>query len=154
MRILVGGVIGALLVAPPGWALVLCQKKSGTVAVRTECKKKETLVDPVALGLQGPKGDTGAKGDPGDPATLPASEAWHDVGLTVGEPQFGSNWQNNDAALPVGFYKDPLGIVRLKGGALPTSVGSARIFTLPVGYRPGVTLTITGLGCGTGAVFI
>jgi hypothetical protein len=119
--------------------------------VRAECRKRETLLDPAALGLQGPQGP---KGDPGDPASLPPSEAWHDVGLTVGEPQFGSNWANNDGTRPVGFYKDPLGIVRLKGGALPTMVGSARIFTLPAGYRPSVNLTMTGLGCGTGAVFV
>jgi hypothetical protein len=33
-------------------------------------------------------------------------------------------------------------------------VGSSRIFTLPAGYRPSEILTLVGLGCGTGAVFV
>jgi hypothetical protein len=36
---------------------VLCQRRSGVVVVRpAECKKRETRLDPVALGLQGPAG--------------------------------------------------------------------------------------------------
>ena len=34
-----------------------------------------------------------------------------------------------------GFYKDPLGVVHLKG-VLASSVGSGTAFTLPPGYRP------------------
>jgi hypothetical protein len=54
-------------------ALVLCAPKSGVGAlkVRDACKKKETLIDPAAVGLvgapgaegpQGPKGDQGEQG--------------------------------------------------------------------------------------------
>ena len=43
-------------------AAVLCRTSTGLVAVRDACKRGETQLDPVALGLQGPKGD---KGDPG-----------------------------------------------------------------------------------------
>jgi len=39
-------------------AAVLCAPKSeqGSVSVRTECKKNEVQLDPVALGLRGPTG--------------------------------------------------------------------------------------------------
>jgi hypothetical protein len=47
------------------FAAVLCSKKSGAVVLRDACKKKETAIDPTGLGLQGPKGDTGAQGVPG-----------------------------------------------------------------------------------------
>jgi len=74
MRTLVVGLIGALLVTSTARAaLVLCQKKSGAVFVRSACKKKETPLDPVALGLQGPPGNTGAKGDPGPPGPFPTT---------------------------------------------------------------------------------
>jgi hypothetical protein len=69
-------------------ALVLCAKKSGDVALRATCRKKETAVDlsqlgaPGSQGSPGPRGDPGPTGDrgpqgdpgpPGDPATaLPA----------------------------------------------------------------------------------
>jgi hypothetical protein len=46
-------------------AAVLCQKKSGAVFVRAACKRKEKALDPVALGLVGPRGDAGPQGPPG-----------------------------------------------------------------------------------------
>ncbi len=48
-------------------AAVLCTRAagSGTVRVRDTCRANETPVDPVALGLQGPKGDPGIPGAPG-----------------------------------------------------------------------------------------
>src|SRR5690242_11485519 len=42
-------------------AKVLCARPSGTLKIRDACRSRETLVDPVALGLQGPPGP------PGDP---------------------------------------------------------------------------------------
>lgn len=48
-------------------AAVLCAPQSGegTVKVRASCKANETLLDPVALGLQGPPGPPGPQGPPG-----------------------------------------------------------------------------------------
>ncbi len=46
-------------------AAVLCAPRSGAVSVREACKKNETQLDPVALGLQGPRGPKGNTGDPG-----------------------------------------------------------------------------------------
>ncbi|GEM_PF-2361262 len=73
MRSGVGWIVAAVLVAGPAWAAVLCEKKSGAVYVRTACKKKEVAVDAAALGLQGPKGDTGSPGGPGPTASTFAS---------------------------------------------------------------------------------
>ena len=55
----------SLALGAPAMGEVLCAKKSGALSVRTACKKKETLVDPVSLGLQGPKGDKGDAGAAG-----------------------------------------------------------------------------------------
>lgn len=56
--------------AAPTWAAVLCQKRSGVIAVREACKKKETPLDLAQFGAVGP---TGAEG-PGGPAGLNAWE--------------------------------------------------------------------------------
>jgi len=59
--------------AMPSWAVVLCAKtrKDGTfnstVRIRETCRKKETQLDPAALGLQGPPGQDGAPGENGAP---------------------------------------------------------------------------------------
>ncbi len=63
MRIGVVVVVLALTVAP-SFAAVLCSTRSGDLKVRDTCRRGETQVDPVALGLEGPPG---AKGDPGQP---------------------------------------------------------------------------------------
>ena len=44
---------------------VLCTGRGGILRVRDACKPRETRVDPVALGLQGPPGPPGAPGQPG-----------------------------------------------------------------------------------------
>jgi hypothetical protein len=58
----------AFLIAIATWqsadAKVLCSRHSGTVVVRDACRPSETLLDPVALGLQGPAGPPGPPGDP------------------------------------------------------------------------------------------
>lgn len=53
-------------------ALVLCAPKDGegSVKVREACKKNETQLDPVALGLQGPPGPKGDTGNPGPPGPM------------------------------------------------------------------------------------
>jgi hypothetical protein len=77
--------------------------------------------------------------------------AWREVG-TAGQPGYDQQcslscwpeWENyHDSFSSAAFYKDPLGVVRLKGlikyhgfAAVMTCDGT-RIFTLPTGYRPG-----------------
>ncbi|MDX6510947.1 MAG: hypothetical protein QOE36_451 [Gaiellaceae bacterium] len=83
-------------------------------------------------------------------------EAWHDVG-TAGQPAFATGfvgghqgvWQNpfESGDAPVAFFKDPFGVVHLKGltcfhqdgesGCNPSILtDDAVLFQLPAGYRP------------------
>src|SRR5436305_12765276 len=50
-------------------AAVLCKTSTGLVAVRDACKRGETQLDPVALGLQGPPGPQGPPGVQGPPGS-------------------------------------------------------------------------------------
>jgi hypothetical protein len=96
-------------------------------------------------GAQGPKGDTGAtgapgaqgaKGDQGPAGLLVTVEAWHEVG-TSGEPAFATGWQNFNAPVTTAaFYKDPFGVVHLKGWVSGNTSTGTIIFTLPESYRP------------------
>jgi hypothetical protein len=86
------------------------------------------------------------------------SERWREVG-TPGQPGFllfeGSHvWTNlGGVHNTVAFYRDPLGVVHLKGVAkciLQDNCSTASIFTLPPEYRPAAqeafpVLTGTGL---------
>jgi hypothetical protein len=70
------------------------------------------------------------------------SEPYHEVGAP-GEPGFGTNWENfQPTSASTGFYKDPLGIVHLKGTISAIGLGSEAAFTLPEGYRPAKILRI------------
>lgn len=101
----------------------------------------------VGPGPQGPKGDTGGN------ATVPM-DTWHLIG-DAGEPAFTAGWVNYDNNLPspgaanagrwASFTKDPLGRVMLSGCVKAGTV-TATMFTLPVGYRPAV-----GVSVGVGA---
>lgn len=54
--------LGLSLGARAADAAVLCSSKKGAVFVRDACKRKEKVVDPVALGLRGPSGEQGPAG--------------------------------------------------------------------------------------------
>jgi hypothetical protein len=60
-------------------------------------------------------------------------EAWQTPTLLNGWVNYGSVYA------PAGFYKDPLGIVHLRGGVKSGTIG-LNVFTLPVGYRPAFDL--------------
>jgi hypothetical protein len=63
------------------------------------------------------------------------SEAWHEVG-TDGEPKLHPQYRADKTPA---FYKDPLGVVYLRGVLQETgerSAPSVALFTLPAGYRP------------------
>jgi hypothetical protein len=91
-----------------------------------------------ANGVPGPGGPAGTRGETGPTGSVAAPEAFHEVG-TLGSPGFENGWKNYDPAHydTAAFYKDPLGVVHLKGtvGDGPSN-SSSIIFTLPVGYRP------------------
>jgi hypothetical protein len=79
-------------------------------------------------------------------AKLATSEPYHEVG-TAGEPGFQSGWPNASSVFSsAAFYRDPLGVVHLKGFIQGSSVSLA--FTLPPGYRPSKDLFLPAAGVG------
>ena len=71
-----------------------------------------------------------------------SAEAWHEVGAS-GEPGFQSGFSNyRDVSTAnwstAAFYKDPYGVVHLKGTVKSGSdlIGGSPVFTLPSDYRP------------------
>jgi hypothetical protein len=54
-------VVGLLAVPAAPAESLLCKKRNGALVVRDSCKRKETILDPAAVG-GGPKGDAGAAG--------------------------------------------------------------------------------------------
>jgi hypothetical protein len=86
-------------------AAVLCATKKGAVKLREACKPKETAIDPVALGLQGPKGDKGDSGAAGTPGVGLIT-----LGQTVGNVPLG-------ATLTV--------VAATNGADAPTALGGA-----------------------------
>jgi hypothetical protein len=104
--------------------------------------------------------------------TVDGSEEWREVGA-AGQPNFDicisdfiPCWQNFPGEIhnTVAFYKDPLGVVHLKGVAkcdftdcLAAPSSEAFIFTLPPGYRPAkqeVFPSLTNVGGGLARVDI
>ncbi len=76
------------------------------------------------------------QGQPASAFASSQSEAYHEVGAP-GEPQFENGWANFDSAnfSTAGFYKDPFGVVHLKG-TLVNATDNSIAFQLPPGYRP------------------
>lgn len=64
------------------------------------------------------------------------TEPYHEVGAR-GEPAFSPGWSNTIPATEstAAFFKDPFGVVHLKG-IVRRSGGDSTIFFLPAGYRP------------------
>jgi hypothetical protein len=77
---------------------------------------------------------TGTYPNPG----LASAESEHEISST-GEPGFQNTWTNYDPVNyeKAAFYKDPYGVVHLKGVVASGSTGTG--FVLPAGYRPALT---------------
>ena len=75
-------------------------------------------------------------------ADLASLDEWHYVG-EAGEPAFGTDWGNAEAAENnLGFRIREAGVVDIQGYVKVTnpSASQAIIFTLPTGYRPSGTV--------------
>ena len=80
---------------------------------------------------------------------VPEVEPWHEVG-GAGEPAFEGGFDNDATEhsritpTTVAFYKDPFGVVHLRGAALTRTASISgqwsTVFTLPAGYRPPATV--------------
>jgi hypothetical protein len=141
----------AIFIALGGTALATSVSSTTKVVTAPRAQIAKSRRGP--RGPQGPPGPQGPQGIQGQvgPATGPAGggltgnypnptlappEAWHEVGST-GEPPFQNSWVNLDSSglATAAFYKDPFGVVRLKGIVSGGTVSTA-VFTLPAGYRP------------------
>jgi len=116
--------------------------------------------DQGSTGAQGATGTQGATGAQGQAGPLVTPEAWHEVGAT-GEPAFTDGWINSTDTgdTTTAFYKDPFGVVHLKGaigdGAASTpTVSGPAVFVLPSGDRPTkfACFPTIGVTYGTGAI--
>jgi len=69
------------------------------------------------------------------------SESYHEVN-SAGEPPFENGWANRGMGnSTAAFYRDPLGVVHLKGRIFNAADGTVA-YTLPAGYRPSQALTL------------
>lgn len=72
-------------------------------------------------------------------------EAWREIG-SAGQPVFENGWINvGGAAATAAFYKDPDGVVHIKG-LIRSGANTAVAFTLPAGYRPAQDLRFVQTG--------
>lgn len=80
------------------------------------------------------------------------SEAWHVVGSDPLGANFAGTWTNFGGGLSVAaYYRDPFGVVHLKGQVAGGTVGTT-IYGLPPGYRPSERLDVAvGTAAGDGA---
>jgi hypothetical protein len=70
----------------------------------------------------------------------------------AGEPAFENGWANLSAEEGfVGFWKDPFGLVHLRGAAFHSGEGGASAFVLPPSFRPTDVVSMPA-GIGGGAV--
>jgi hypothetical protein len=167
-----GGAFAATSFVGPKGQIRACVGKKGKLTLAKAgkgCGKGKRAVVWNQKGVAGPRGVAGPPGSPGSPGRgIEGSEAWHEVGHP-GEPAFVTgvscngghpcHWANSsDSAFGItnevaptttAFYRDPLGVVHLKGAPCVvdlltsdcesgTSVpfGGTPIYTLPAGYRP------------------
>lgn len=78
---IVGLLVIPLSMAGAAEAATLCSlKKGGPIFLRDACKKRETALDPVALGLQGPTGPKGDQGPQGPPVAGACTPTYTDNG--------------------------------------------------------------------------
>jgi hypothetical protein len=139
-----------------------CVSRSGILTVKRpgrRCARGQTtiswnVVGPTGAagpaGGVGPRGQIGPQGPPG-PSSGPAGgdltgsypsprlappEPWHNI-TTFGECALGDSWRNFGPGWETAaYYRDPLGVVHVKGSVHCEAEGTGRVFMLPEGFRP------------------
>jgi hypothetical protein len=135
----VGAIIGMVMVATPAGAHV-----GGTVNhLWGHLKPKaDARYANVVAGTDKAKDADMLDGQNGTYYAPAAVEGWHVVGA-AGEPAFENSWVNYGGGFSsAAFYKDPYGVVHLKGVVQLGTIGTT-IFSLPSGYLPSEDLIIS-----------
>jgi len=148
---LVAALAGTAVATPgPGERAISKAKVKRIVDKRIErAASGLSVADSAALGGK-PASDYQLADEPGN---VPPSEPYR-VLNAPGQPQLVNNWTNFGGGFATAaFYKDPLGVVHLRGTIQgPTS--GALAFTLPPGYRPAAVQTFAVNSPGEGGVDI
>jgi hypothetical protein len=165
MLALVAALAGTALAGPDATPSALTKSKVKKIAKKQINKLVPGIADAQitarAPGLSVARADTAGNAEAleGQPASAFASsdsEPYHEVGAP-GEPAFQNGWVNAGTSFSTAaFYKDPLGVVHLKG-TIFRNPGGPVAFTLPPGYRPskilGMPMADTD-GSGSGDLII
>ena len=141
---LVFAVSGIAIAAGPGKLFSKAETKKVKKLARAEANK---LIGKRAAGLSVANAANAAAlgGLPPGAFAQATSEPYREVGKP-GQPQFEKGWANySDFTASVAFYRDPLGVVRLRGW-ISSSVSGTNAFFLPPGYRPSASQSFLTAG--------
>ena len=143
----------ALLAALAGTAVAGPSATTSAISKKKVKKIATKQINKLAPGLSVASADTAANAGalggkaPGAYASS-VSEPYREVN-TPGQPQFQNGWANRGGSdSTAAFYRDPLGVVHLKG-TFETGNDNTVAFTLPPGYRASRTLNMPAFP-GTG----
>ncbi len=73
---------------------------------------------------------------------------------TITAPTLNSGWTPLLSALAFSYWKDRVGVVHLKGGAIYATGGGASVVTLPAGYRPANSRVSPAIDQTTGTLVV
>jgi hypothetical protein len=118
--------------------------KKMVIAIATEQANKQITKRAAHLSVAN---SNALEGKPASAFASASSEPYHEVNAP-GEPTFQNGWSNYGSGLSTtAFYKDPLGVVRLKG-VMSNAGNNSTACTLPPGYRPAQDLFLPTIGSG------
>lgn len=132
--------VGTAIAGPSAAISVL----TGSQVKKTAKKQANKQITKRAPGLSVANANA-LEGKPASAFAGSTSEPYREIG-TPGEPGFQSGWENAGGGFSTAaFYKDPLGVVHLKGN-LSNATDETTAFTLPPGYRPSQNLFMPAAG--------
>lgn len=132
---LVAALAGSAIAGPHANTSAVTKSKLKKIAT----KQADKQIDERAPGLSVANANA-LEGKPASAFASSESEPYHEVG-SPGEPGFQNGWANVDSGFSTAaFYKDPLGVVHLKGDIDNATDDNTAAFTLPPGYRPSQSL--------------
>lgn len=149
---LVAALTGTAVAERGATAGAFSKKKAKKIAAR-QVKKLAPTLSVANAETAGDAKKLGGKSASGYASST--SEPYRDVGVP-GQPQFQNGWSSFGDESAVGFYKDPLGVVHLKGIPSRNPGNDKAAFTLPPGYRPsqGVAMPAAATFTTSGPAFV